>query len=78
MLQLSCVYVTGMGFVKFTSKESAEKCIHEAENPGVVLDGRHLIISLAVSREESSKFNEKKQKLKTDNRNLYLAREGSE
>ena len=68
----------GMGFVKFQSKESADKCLQEAENSGIVLDGRQLIISLAVSREQSSKFNEKKTKEKKDNRNLYLAREGSE
>ena len=70
--------LTGMGFVKFKLKESAEKCLQEAENSGIVLDGRHLVISLAVSREESTKFNEKKQKEKKDNRNLYLGREGSE
>ena len=66
-----------MGFVKFKSKESADKCLQEAESSGIVLDGRQLIISLAVSREQSSKFNEKKEKEKRDNRNLYLARVGS-
>ena len=74
----SVLLFTGMGFVKFSSKESADKCLQESESSGIVLDGRQLIISLAVSREQSSKFNEKKQKEKKDNRNLYLAREGSE
>ena len=67
-----------MGFVKFKSRESAEQCLREAEDSGIVLDGRSLIMSLAVSREESTKFNENKKKEKKDNRNLYLAREGSE
>ena len=67
-----------MGFVKFKSKDTADKCLQEAESSGILLDSRQLIISLAVSRDQSSKFNEKKKKEKKDNRNLYLAREGSE
>ncbi|KAH3730338.1 RNA-binding protein 28-like [Dreissena polymorpha] len=66
----------GMGFVRFVSKDSADHCLREGEAGNLTLDGRQLNITLAVSREKAADFQEKKEKEKKDNRNLYLAREG--
>ena len=46
---------------------------------GLVLDGRKLLCSLAVSRDKIQKIaSEKKANEKVDNRNLHLIREGRE
>uniref|UniRef100_A0A3B4AGP7 RNA-binding protein 28 n=1 Tax=Periophthalmus magnuspinnatus TaxID=409849 RepID=A0A3B4AGP7_9GOBI len=70
----------GCAFAQFKTKEAAEKCIaaaqDEAENGGIRVDGRKLLIVAAVTREEASKLNENKKKVETGTRNLYLAREG--
>lgn len=66
-----------MGFVRFESKDCADRCLTEAESGDIQLDGRQLCITLAVSREKAATFTKKETKEKKDNRNLYLAREGS-
>ncbi|CAL8296789.1 unnamed protein product [Boreogadus saida] len=70
----------GCAFAQFKRKESAEKCIamtqDDAENGGVRVDGRRLIVAAAVSRESAAQLKDKKVKVETGARNLYLAREG--
>uniref|UniRef100_A0A8C6WHD1 RNA-binding protein 28 n=1 Tax=Neogobius melanostomus TaxID=47308 RepID=A0A8C6WHD1_9GOBI len=70
----------GCAFGQYKTKEGAEKCIaaaqDEAENGGIRVDGRKLLIVAAVTREEASKLKENKKKVETGTRNLYLAREG--
>ncbi|KAM6960581.1 RNA-binding protein 28 [Aplochiton taeniatus] len=70
----------GMAFAQFKTKEAAEKCIaaaaEESESGGVRADGRKLIVVAAVSREDAAKLRDKKVKVETGTRNLYLAREG--
>ncbi|KAM8973416.1 RNA-binding protein 28 isoform 2-T2 [Pelodytes ibericus] len=70
----------GCAFVQFVEKEAAEKCLlaakDESEKGSLKLDGRRLIIDLAVSREEAVKLKENKVRKPTGVRNLYLAREG--
>jgi hypothetical protein len=46
------------------------------KNGGVRVDGRRLIVSAAVSRESAAQLKDKKVKVETGARNLYLAREG--
>nr|XP_033814929.1 RNA-binding protein 28 isoform X2 [Geotrypetes seraphini] len=70
----------GCAFAQFLDKDSAQKCLaaacDDSENGGLRLDGRKLIINLAVSRDEAQKLRQKKVKKPTGTRNLYLAREG--
>ncbi|XP_069485659.1 RNA-binding protein 28 [Ambystoma mexicanum] len=70
----------GCAFAQFMDKESAEKCMEaardESQSGGLKLDGRKLMVDLAVSREEAKKLQDKKVKKATGTRNLYLAREG--
>ncbi|XP_055011276.1 RNA-binding protein 28 isoform X2 [Boleophthalmus pectinirostris] len=70
----------GCAFAQFKTKEAAEKCIaaaqDEAQNGGIRVDGRKLLIVAAVTREEASKLKDNKKKVETGTRNLYLAREG--
>ncbi|XP_029471873.1 RNA-binding protein 28 [Rhinatrema bivittatum] len=70
----------GCAFAQFLDKDSAQKCLaaacEDSEKGGLRLDGRKLIIDLAVSRDEAQKLREKKVKKPTGTRNLYLAREG--
>ncbi|XP_052008898.1 RNA-binding protein 28 [Xyrauchen texanus] len=70
----------GCAFAQFKMKEAADKCIaasqDEKESGGIRVDGRRLNISAAVSREDAVRFKDKKVKIHTGSRNLYLAREG--
>uniref|UniRef100_A0A673AKN4 RNA-binding protein 28 n=1 Tax=Sphaeramia orbicularis TaxID=375764 RepID=A0A673AKN4_9TELE len=70
----------GCAFVQFKTKEAAERCIaaaqDEAENGGIRVDGRKLLIVAAVTREDATKLKTNKVKVETGTRNLYLAREG--
>ncbi|RUS81801.1 hypothetical protein EGW08_010438 [Elysia chlorotica] len=81
----------GSAFVQFVTKDSANASVETAANEsdgGISLQGRSLIVSLAVSREQAGvltqqKEEEKKYKKKEgdkkeekDSRNLYLSREG--
>lgn len=70
----------GCAFAQFKTKEGADKCIaaaqDEAENGGIRVDGRKLLIVAAVSKEDASKLKVDKVKVETGTRNLYLAREG--
>lgn len=70
----------GCAFAQFKTKEAADRCIAvaqgEAENGGIRVDGRKLLIVAAVTREEASKLKDNKKKVETGTRNLYLAREG--
>ncbi|XP_034735105.1 RNA-binding protein 28 [Etheostoma cragini] len=70
----------GCAFAQFKTKVAADKCIAaaqgEAENGGIRVDGRKLLIVSAVSREDASKLKVNKVKVETGTRNLYLAREG--
>uniref|UniRef100_A0A8C5QRC0 RNA binding motif protein 28 n=1 Tax=Leptobrachium leishanense TaxID=445787 RepID=A0A8C5QRC0_9ANUR len=70
----------GCAFVQFVDKAAADKCLaaakDESENGGLKLDGRKLVVALAVSRDEAVKLREKPVKKPTGVRNLYLAREG--
>ncbi|XP_063304410.1 RNA-binding protein 28 [Pelobates fuscus] len=70
----------GCAFVQFVDKAAVEKCLavakDESEKGGLQLDGRKLLVDLAVTKEEAVKLREKKVKKPTGVRNLYLAREG--
>ncbi|XP_048409881.1 RNA-binding protein 28 isoform X2 [Stegostoma tigrinum] len=70
----------GCAFAQFVTKESVQKCVEAAESQsesgGLQLDGRKLIVTLAISREEAKKLTQKKSKKPSGTRNLYLAREG--
>ncbi|GFS65483.1 RNA-binding protein 28 [Trichonephila clavipes] len=66
----------GTAFVKFKEKSNAEKLIHASYvEPGIVVDGRKLMCTNAISREDASHFG-KPEKQKSDRRNLYLLRVG--
>uniref|UniRef100_A0A669EJN8 RNA-binding protein 28 n=1 Tax=Oreochromis niloticus TaxID=8128 RepID=A0A669EJN8_ORENI len=70
----------GCAFAQFKTKEAADKCIaaaqDEAEDSGIRIHGRKLMIVAAVSREDAVKLKVDKKKVETGTRNLYLAREG--
>lgn len=70
----------GCAFAQFKTKEAADKCIaasqEEAEDGGIRIHGRKLMIVAAVSREDAVKLKVDKKKVETGTRNLYLAREG--
>ncbi|KAJ8262127.1 hypothetical protein GJAV_G00162570 [Gymnothorax javanicus] len=70
----------GCAFAQFKTKEAADWCIaaarDESEGGGLHVDGRKLNVVLAVSRVEAVKLKDKKVKVQTGTRNLYLAREG--
>jgi nucleolar protein 4 len=69
----------GTAFVKFKNKTDADKCLREAEiqnNNKFYLDGRHLNVSLAVTRNKLKELEEKRSFKEKDKRNLYLAKEG--
>jgi hypothetical protein len=57
---------------------AADECLQDGKDGKISLDGRELIVTVAVSRENAASLteNNKKEKEKKDNRNLYLAREG--
>ncbi|KAG8012597.1 RNA-binding protein 28 [Nibea albiflora] len=67
-------------FAQFKTKEAADRCMaaaqDEAENGGIRVDGRKLLIVAAVTREDAVKLKTNKVKVETGTRNLYLAREG--
>uniref|UniRef100_UPI00358FEA82 RNA-binding protein 28-like n=1 Tax=Myxine glutinosa TaxID=7769 RepID=UPI00358FEA82 len=69
----------GCAFAKFKSQGAAQSCIAEAErseqDAGIVLDGRKLLVALALSRGEAQQM-ARKNCQPNDRRNLYLAREG--
>ncbi|XP_023241758.1 RNA-binding protein 28-like [Centruroides sculpturatus] len=71
-------YPKGTAFVQFINKEDAEKCLAEVMQPdkNIILDGRRLNVSLAISPEDIRKNKEEKQKKGKDNRNLKLLTEG--
>ncbi|CAK6968954.1 RNA-binding protein 28 [Scomber scombrus] len=70
----------GCAFAQFKTKEAADKCMaaaqDEAENGGIRVDGRKLLIAVAVTREDAAKLKDNKVKVETGTRNIYLAREG--
>ena len=73
----------GTAFIKFLTKESADKCIKEVtalEDRGknVTLDGRTVKVSLAVTRGKLMEINRQatQKEKESDKRNLYLAYEG--
>lgn len=70
----------GTAFVQFVKKEDAERCLEctkqESETGGMMLDGRQLLVSKALSREEVTNLKNASKEKKQDSRNLYLAREG--
>ena len=73
----------GCAFLKFQEKDAADKCVEEmeklqAENKHVVLDGRSIVVSKAVTRGKMNEIERQKtaEKQETDKRNLYLALEG--
>lgn len=70
----------GCAFAQFKTKEAAGKCMaaaqDEAEDGGIRIHGRKLMIVAAVSREDAVKLKVDKKKVETGTRNLYLAREG--
>ncbi|KAL2093703.1 hypothetical protein ACEWY4_011015 [Coilia grayii] len=70
----------GCAFAQFKSKEAADKCIAASQDAspsgGIRVDGRQLNVVAAVSREDAVKLKDKKPKVQTGSRNLYLAREG--
>lgn len=71
----------GTAFVQFMSKEAADTCLErgqeEGTNAGIMLHGRRLLVTLALTRTEAqSQKQAEKTKEKKDSRNLFLAREG--
>ncbi|XP_050393218.1 RNA-binding protein 28 isoform X1 [Patella vulgata] len=71
----------GTAFAQFVSSEMAKNCIQEAskepEDKGILVDGRKLLITLAVDRKRAEEYRQKEDKKeKKDKRNLYLIREG--
>lgn len=73
----------GTAFLKFKTKESADKCLGEfdtKEKSGVntLIDGRAITVSLAVTKGKLGEMQrvESDERKKTDKRNLYLAAEG--
>lgn len=48
------------------------------QNGGIRVDGRKLLITVAVTREDAAKLKVNKVKVETGTRNMYLAREGCE
>ncbi|ESO84060.1 hypothetical protein LOTGIDRAFT_229578 [Lottia gigantea] len=72
----------GTAFAQFRATEMAKNLIEEAakekENEGVLVDGRKLLITLAVDRKKAEEYRQKEdeKKQKKDKRNLYLIREG--
>ncbi|XP_065676054.1 RNA-binding protein 28-like [Hydra vulgaris] len=71
----------GSAFVKFKEVESAEACVKQTsgENQNSVsIDGRALVVSLAVTKGKVNEIVREKMdaKKETDKRNLYLAYEG--
>ena len=64
--------------MRYSDKLSADHCLQEAKEGKISLGGRELIVTVAVSRENAASLteNNKKEREKKDNRNLYLAREG--
>ncbi|KAF0041194.1 hypothetical protein F2P81_007092 [Scophthalmus maximus] len=70
----------GCAFAQFKTKEAADRCMaaaeDQAENGGIRVDGRKLLIVAAVSKEDAAKLKVDKVKVETGTRNLYLAREG--
>ena len=73
----------GCAFLKFKTKESAEKCIQETEKlqdrqKNMVIDGRPIVVSKAVTKGKMGELERQRatEKQETDKRNLYLAYEG--
>ncbi|XP_060806236.1 RNA-binding protein 28 isoform X2 [Amyelois transitella] len=62
----------GSGFVKFTTKEDADKFLALPQDQ-LRLEGQVLMVKPALKRENLSRENKKQPK---DNRNLYLVKEG--
>ncbi|XP_074598502.1 RNA-binding protein 28 [Brevipalpus obovatus] len=68
----------GTGFVKFKSKEDAEKCLKEFANERdkFFLNDRQIELCLALTRGAVKEVVESKNRKPRDRRNLYLAKEG--
>ncbi|GBL77878.1 RNA-binding protein 28 [Araneus ventricosus] len=67
-------YPKGSAFVKFKTKESAEKLIEQSDvDPGVTVDGRRIFCIIAVRKDA---IPAKKPQEKKDKRNLNLLRVG--
>lgn len=73
----------GCAFLKYTTKEAADNCIKEMEKlqdqqKNMVVDGRPLVVSKAVTKGKMGELERQKaaEKQETDKRNLYLAYEG--
>lgn len=68
----------GTGFVKFKSKEDAEKCLKEFSNDKdkFYLNDRQIEVCLALTRGAVREVVESKNRKPRDKRNLYLAKEG--
>lgn len=72
----------GTAFAQFMESEAANACLAAEADPSTktefILHGRQMHIMKAVSREylEKGKDHKGQQKIKTDKRNLFLAREG--
>lgn len=67
----------GTAFIHYLKASSIEQCMKAAESgSGLMLDGRRLSITNALSREDLEKRQKLEKKQKKDNRHLYLAREG--
>jgi len=73
----------GCAFLKFKEKDAADKCIKEMEKlqdqqKNLVVDGRSIVVSKAVTKGKMGELERQKaaEKQETDKRNLYLAYEG--
>ena len=71
--------VVGSAFVQFLNPASVQQCMESIDSNETVLlyHGRQLDVSLALSPQELAKMKESGTE-KTDRRNLFLAKEGSE
>ncbi|OTF70565.1 RNA-binding protein 28-like protein, partial [Euroglyphus maynei] len=69
----------GTGFIKFKNLDDARECLNEAniaENSRFYLDGKQLIITTAVNRNQLEEIRDANRHKHKDKRNLYLAKEG--
>ncbi|KAH9418679.1 RNA-binding protein 28 [Dermatophagoides pteronyssinus] len=69
----------GSAFIKFKNLDDAQQCLNESnipENSRFYLDGKQLIVTKAVNRNQLEEIRDANHHKHKDKRNLYLAKEG--
>ena len=67
-------YSKGTAFVRFKNQDDADSILAQLRTDPLTLDGRRLIIDIALTKTDAAKFQTKTKD--RDKRNLYLAKEG--